>query len=217
MPDIRYGVFLRPDPATCFAQTQINNAVVQQFGLVSAAAFPPHATLVGNLRTNTTVDELIATVGAEISKTSPFPLHNQGIRSMGYGWVYDVHNDPTGHPNSALVDLANRLIDAVLPVSLDHDDYLTPTISAGSFRGHLSLASHDLAVDGHLGAEVGEFLQGLPVSFPGSFTAEVISLFEFTCDDWQQKWWHTLRWRHLHSWHLSDVATGSTPATSRSR
>ena len=42
---IRYGVFLRPDPATSVAVTQITGQLRAQYGLVSAGAFPPHVTL----------------------------------------------------------------------------------------------------------------------------------------------------------------------------
>ena len=45
----RYGVFLRPDPLTCAAVTRITGQLRAQFGLVSAGAFPPHATLAGSL------------------------------------------------------------------------------------------------------------------------------------------------------------------------
>ena len=45
----RFGVFLRPDPKTCAAVTQITSQLRAQYGLVSAGAFPPHITLAGSL------------------------------------------------------------------------------------------------------------------------------------------------------------------------
>jgi hypothetical protein len=30
------------------------------------------------------------------------------------------------------------------------------------------------------------------------------TLFEFTSDDWREEWWHSLRWRRLHSWELTE-------------
>ncbi len=45
----RFGVFLRPDPKTCAAVTQITGQLRAQYGLISAGAFPPHVTLAGSL------------------------------------------------------------------------------------------------------------------------------------------------------------------------
>jgi hypothetical protein len=44
----RYGVFLTPDPATCAAVSTVTGLIRAQYGFVSAAAFPPHATLAGS-------------------------------------------------------------------------------------------------------------------------------------------------------------------------
>src|SRR4029450_14112930 len=38
---VRFGVFLRPDPKTCAAVTQITSQLQAQYGLVSAGGFPP--------------------------------------------------------------------------------------------------------------------------------------------------------------------------------
>jgi hypothetical protein len=204
LPDPRLGVLLRPDPATCLVQSQINTVLVQQFGIVSSAAFPPHVTLVGSLRTTASIDELIRALNEELARTAPFTVHNKGIERSGDGWVFNVHEDGAGRPNADLVDLANRVNAAVTPLAIEHDDYLTPTFAPDRFRGHLSLASHDLSVDGHLTDEIGRFLSGLPLEPPAVFLADTVTLFEFTSDDWREEWWHSLRWRHLHSWELTE-------------
>jgi hypothetical protein len=199
--EIRYGVFLRPDAATSLVQTQINVAMKQQFNLVSAAAFPPHATLVGNLRSAVGAAELVALLDPVFTGRAPIPVHNSGIVPMGAGYVYDIHHNPDGTTNEVLVSVAGDVVDAVLPIALPTEDYLVLPVGQGSFSAHLSLASHDLAVDPHLVEEVGEYLAALPVTPPEEFTADVFSLYAFR-SDWAGHWWNTLTWRHIHSWKL---------------
>ena len=83
MPDrTRYGVFLRPDPATCLAVTTTTGAIRAQYGLVSAGAFPPHATLVGSLPLVVSQDRLIETLEDVLSGASAFPMQNRGVRPL---------------------------------------------------------------------------------------------------------------------------------------
>ena len=207
MSEVRYGVYLRPDPSTCLVQSQINAVLVQQFGIVSAAAFPPHVTLAGNLHSAATADELVAAVDDGLAGCAPFPVHNKGIERVGDAWVYNVHEDGHGNPNAALVDLARRVMGALTPWALEHDDHLVGRFSPEEFWGHLSLASHDLVVRPALSEEVGAFLTALPLTPPPTFVADTVTLFELTADDWRGHWWESLRWRHLHSWQLAATAT----------
>ena len=202
MDSIRYGIYLRPDPVTCWVQTQIVFALSRQFGLVSAAAFPPHATLVGNLKTEASVVDLEARITTALEGIDRFPVFNKGIERVRDAFFFNVHEDGCGEPNEPLVALAGAVLAAVLPLSVPvHDERTTP-VAENRFWAHLSLASHDLGVDNHLADEVGEFLAALPLVAPETFEATTVSLFETSADDWNAHWWHTLRWRHLHSWTL---------------
>lgn len=198
----RYGVFLRPDPATCLVQSQINQVMVQQFGIVSAAAFPPHATLVGSMRTEAESDVLIGVLDLALAPIEKFTVYNSGIMSSHGGWAYNINDYPEGEPNKELVGLATVVMTAMKPLALPVDDLHTNMFSPGSFRAHLSLASHDLLVEPRLAGEVGRFLRGLPLAPPAEFVADTVTLFEFTSDGWQEEWWHNLKWRHLRSWLL---------------
>ena len=203
---IRYGVFLRPDPLTCWAQTQINLALREQFGIVSAAAFPPHATLVGNLHTDATAVELVDLLTPVFANRVKFDVYNAGIQQVGDSLLYNVHEDGKGAPNAPLVDLAAAVKSALLPVALDHDDYLVPQVGETEFWAHLSLASHDMRGARDRLEEIGEFLAGLPISAPPSFTAKWFTLFAFETDDWTGEWWRSLRWTHQRSWSLQPGA-----------
>lgn len=203
MSDIRYGVYLRPDPATCWTVTQITTALRAQYGLVSAGAFPPHATLVGNLATDASADDVIAAADRVLRTSPAVEVFNSGIARVGNCYEYDINRDATGRAaNQPLGAIADEVIRAVLPLSKQIDDAFTVQVEDYAFSAHLGLASHDLQVDNHLSDEVGDFLDGLPIAPPRSFVARWYSVFEFRADDWTGEWWHSLTWKHLHSWHL---------------
>ena len=201
MSDIRYGIFLRPDPTTCWNVTQITIALKRQFGMVSAGAFPPHATLIGNLRTDASTEQLVEALNPVFADLKPFPVYNAGVRRTAKNtFEYDVNLDATGDaPNRPLRQVAAAVKQAVLPLSIPADDYLVIPVAEYEFAGHLGLASHELAVDDSLSDQVGDFIAGLPVSSPASFDARWYSLFEFRAD-WSGHWWENMPWRHLHSW-----------------
>lgn len=210
--NLRYGIFLRPDPATCWAVTQVTTALRQQFGLVSAGAYPPHVTLIGNLATDAGIDELVARLDPVFTDVAPITVFNSGAHLHGRGYEYNVDLDRHAtRPNQALGTVAAATVAAVLPLSLVVDDYLTTPVEDYVFAGHLGLASHDLKVDGRLVDEVGDFIDGLPVVPPPSFVARWYSLFEFRADDWQGPWWQTLTWRNIRSWAVATPAGGVTP------
>lgn len=199
--DIRYGIFLRPDPATCWNVTQVTLALNKQFGLVSAGAFPPHATLIGNLATNATESELVAALDSVFKNVRPLAVYNSGIdRKEKNTFEYNVNLDASGNqPNEPLVQVAAAVKEAVLPLSVPVDDFLVIPVAEYEFAGHLGLASHDLAVDDRLSDEVGEYIAGLPLVPPASFVARWYSLFQFRAD-WNGPWWEDLSWCHIKSW-----------------
>ncbi len=200
---VRYGVYLRPDPRTCWCVTQLTGQLRAQFGLVSAGSFPPHVTLVGSQRLTAGPGEVAAAVDRALAGRTAFDVHNAGIRPMDAGFVYDVHHLADGRtPNHLLADLA-RAVDAGLaplraPVAHHHPVNYSPS----GFRGHLSLASHDLIERPDLSEEIGEYVSALPIEPPRSFTGEVVALYATFSDDWSGRWWRTLRFEHLRSWRL---------------
>lgn len=203
MDDIRYGIYLRPDAATSWAVTQITDAVKRQFGVVSAAAFPPHATLIGNLKTKATEAELITALDSVFTAVSAFPVFNSGVYEDAGRFGFDINCDESGQtPNAALHIVYDRVAAAIAPLSVPHEDYLATPVDAYVFSAHMGLASHDLEVDTRMSAEIGEFIAELPITAPRSFTARWYSLYE-TRSNWEGQWWHNLRWRNLKSWRAS--------------
>jgi hypothetical protein len=201
MNDIRYGIFLRPDPETCWAITQITLALRQQYGFVAAAAFAPHATLIGNLQSGVPEDELVRVLDDVFDGVRPFPVYNSGVQrthkgTFEYNINLDAHADGI---NSELNTVAASAREAVLPIHVRHDDFLAPNVQDYNFAGHLGLASFELHVDNRLSDEVGEFISGLPIRPPQSFVARWYTLFQFEAD-WSGYWWENMPWRHVKSW-----------------
>jgi hypothetical protein len=204
----RYGVYLRPDPRTCLAVTTITTQLRAQFGLVSAGAFPPHATLVGSQHLGRDEDAIVEAVTAALAPRTSFPVVNAGVRRPGRGLVHDVHDLADGTPNTALVELAAAVDDAVAPLRQPADDPEPNLFDRRTFRAHLSLASHDLYERPDLGDEVEEFVRGLGIDVPSTFPGDTVALYRTRSDDWTGRWWHTLTWEHLHTWRLSQAGAG---------
>lgn len=199
----RYGVYLRPDPATCAAVTAVTSQLRAQYGIVSAGAFPPHATLVGSRHITAPVQELAAAVTRALADAPAFTVHNAGVRRQGVGLVYDVHHLADGiTPNSAFVDLAARVDKAVTPLESPAPNPARHPFDRDTFRAHLSLVSHDMYERPDLSDEVAEYVDGLPVSFPDHFPGDTVTLYRTRSDDWTGRWWQTLTWEHVHTWRL---------------
>lgn len=207
----RYGVFLRPDAPTSLAVTTATLAVRQQFGFISAGAFPPHATLAGHVviarpDTASADDAVLTRMSALLPSITGFEVRNPGTVHRHHTTIaYDLSSDPRpGHadrPNIPLVRLA-AAIDQALADIRNPDDPLPHPFSPENYRAHLSLASHDLKSRPDLTDEVEEFIQDLPLTPTRVFTAKTISAYRFHSPDWHGTWWRTMTWEHLRSWHL---------------
>ena len=199
--DIRYGIFLRPDPETCWAVSQITQALRAQFGFVAAAAFAPHATLIGNLQSGVGEEELIGILDGVFAGVRPIPVYNTGYERTPRGnFWYNINLDSEGkEPNRELGDVAAAVKRAVLPIHVTHSDTYAPNVQDYSFAAHMGLASFELIVDSRLSDEVHEFISGLPITAPSSFVARWYTLYQFRAD-WDGYWWEDMPWRHVKSW-----------------
>ncbi len=202
-PEYTYGVYLRPDPLTCRAVMELTDIMKRQFGIVSSAAFPPHATLVGAIPTEASEDELIAALEPVMSDARRIPVHNAGITRHNIAVTFDVDRTRRGEKNTAIRDLAIAIDDALSPLKSSGEGHRMKPFDGESFRAHLSLASHDLETLPHMREEVEQFLRSLPHSAPSDFIADTVTLYRFHSADWSGEWWHDLRWWHLRSWTLS--------------
>lgn len=200
---MRYGVFLRPDPPTCAAVTRITAQLRAQYGLVSAGAFPPHATLAGSLPVAAGEPALVHALDHALTGVVAFPVRNGGLGRLGPpSLVYDIH-ELDGGPNPALVGLAATVGAAVGPLVTEATGLPADLYTPGRWRAHLSLASHDLWDRPELRDEVEDYVRGLAIDVPSSFTADTVALYALEHPSWTGAWWREMRWEHRRSWRLT--------------
>lgn len=199
----RYGIYLRPDAQTCRAVTVVTDQLRAQYGLLSAGAFPPHATLVGSQPFGFAEVEVIEAVTALLADRPPFAVHNAGVRQQGQGFVYDVSENTDGTVNEDVVRLARDIEATVAPFRRPMRNPLPNDFVPELFRAHLSLASHDLYERPDLQTEVGDFIRELEVPVPSGFAGRTVVMYRTACVDWSGRWWKTMTWEHVRTWQLT--------------
>ena len=199
----RFGVFLRPDPKTCAAVTQITSLLRAQYGFVSAGVFPPHITLAGSLPVVVPLAELMQLIGFVLRRVRAFTVHNVGVRRLADSAIaYDV-STVDGTPNRQLNVLAGA-VDSVVRPLVGPSGTLPPDLyEPDRWMAHISLVSHEFRVRADLREEVENYVNGLGVSPPSSFTADTVMLYRFTHNTWTGSWWRDMRWDHVRSWRLT--------------
>jgi hypothetical protein len=199
----RYGVYLRPDPRTCLAVTAVTAQLRAQYGLISAGAFPPHATLIGSQHVPGPEADLVDALSRTLEGRQSFAVHNAGVRAQGVGVVFDVHHLADGATvNPDLVNLAAAVDAAASPLVTQVANPAPQPFDRARFHGHLSLASHDMFDRSDLREEVEAYIRALPVDHPDTFTADTVTLYRTRSVDWTGRWWRTLTWTHVHTWRL---------------
>lgn len=176
----------------------------QQYGFVAAAVFPPHMTIVGHLATTQGPTTVIEAYDAMLASYSPIRVVNTGMKRWGKGIAYDVDQLEDGSRNPAIVELFERSFAAVAPIrTIVGTDHLGGTPSAEGSRAHCTLAAQDLGERAELREEVFEYLDALGFNVRGEFLADTFTLYRFTSQAWDGRWWESMRWDLLKSWRLA--------------
>jgi hypothetical protein len=118
--DVRHGLYLRPSLAMSRAQASIHDLLAHQYGLHAAGRFPPHATLKGFFPSTVNTAQLRARLNPTLAGRPAFTVFNRGVAFGHDGIVLDIHRSPTGAPNTALQELHEAALEALLPVV--HED-----------------------------------------------------------------------------------------------
>lgn len=136
---------------------------------MSAGAFPPHVALVGSLPLAACEARLVSALQDCLGAQRGFWMQNAGVTRLRSAVVYDV-GQLDGVTNKRLVALAGGVDRCVRPLL----DPAAPGLAAdlfdpGRWRGHLSLASHELVSRSDLRDEVENYVRRLAVAVPASF------------------------------------------------
>lgn len=201
MSDRRYGFYLRPSFAMCRAQIEIHALLERQYGLRAAGRFMPHATIKGFFRSDGSVAEMVSRLDVSLAGFRPFTVFNHGVAPYGnLAIVLDIHGLSGQQRNPALFALHRAALDALLPLVHADCEFAPGEWTDEFFRAHLTLAMSDIPAP--FFDEVLAFVTDAEPIGPPEFLADVVQLFSFESDEWSGRWWETLRWQLLHSWHL---------------
>lgn len=137
-----------------------------------------------------------------MSRHKPFEVTNGGPVLFGGGGsiVLDIHHDPDGRPNPAIVQLHRDVFTALGTLVHQECDF-TPVESAlDHYHAHLTLMMGHIPQG--LSDEIFDFVCGAEPIGPPTFIAERVHLVALRSREWNGPWWETLQWTILHSWCL---------------
>jgi 2'-5' RNA ligase len=200
VPDLRYAVYLRPSYEMSRAQAEVHDVLERQYGLRAAGNFMPHATIKGFFRSEASEGSIAARLDAVLDGREAFEVFNRGIVPFGRdGKAIDINSTSEGTPNVPLQDLHQAVMDAVMPLVDPACEFTRKEreLAYERFRAHLTLAMAD--VPERLFDEVLAFVREAHPIGPTSFLADTVQLVAFHSEDWEGRWWETLRWRLLRS------------------
>jgi hypothetical protein len=176
----------------------------RQYGLRAAGKFMPHATIKGFFRSEASEGSIVARLDAVLDGREAFEVFNEAIVPFGRdGIAIDINSTSERRPNVPLQDLHQAVMDAVMPL-VDPACVFTRKemeFAYERFRAHLTLAMAD--VPERLFDEVLAFVREADQIGPTRFLADTVQLVAFHSEDWEERWWETLRWRLLRSWPLA--------------
>ena len=204
MPDLRYAVYLRPPYEMSRAQAEVHDVLERQYGLRAAGNFMPHATIKGFFRSEASEGSIAARLDAVLDGREAFDVFNGAIVTFGrYGIAIDINSTSEGPPNIPLQDLHHAMMDALMTLGDPACEFTRKEMELAyeRFRAHLTLAMAD--VPEQLFDEVLAFVQEADPIGPSSFLADTVQLVAFHSEDWEGRWWETLRWRLQRSWPLA--------------
>jgi hypothetical protein len=186
------------------AQAEVHDLLERQYGLRAAGNFMPHATIKGFFRSESSEGSIAACLDAVLYGREAFEVFNKGIVPFGRdGIAIDINSTSEETPNVPLQDLHQAVMDAVMP-HVDPACGFTRKereLAYERFRAHLTLAMAD--VPERLFDEVLAFVREADQIGPSSFLADTIQFLAFYSEDWEGRWWETLRWQLLRSWPLA--------------
>ena len=176
----------------------------RQYGLRAAGNFMPHATIKGFFRSEASEGSIAARLDAVLDGREAFKVFNRGIIPFGRdGIAIDINSTSEGTPNVPLQDLHQAMMDALMTLVDPACEFTRKEMELAyeRFRAHLTLAMAD--VPEHLFDEVLAFVREADPIGPSSFLADTVQFVAFHSEDWEGRWWETLRWRLLRSWPLA--------------
>src|SRR5215211_7682588 len=133
--------------------------------------------------------------------------HPQVLIIAPQAWSSTSTTSLDGTPNTALVDLAADLTRDLRPLLRTTDELPADLRGRDSWRGHLSLASHELTDRVDLREEVELFIRQLETPYPSGFEAATVTVYRLYRSAWSCSWWTDFKWEHGRSFSLARRAS----------
>ena len=198
MTDSRFAVYLIPPYPLTRNVAEIHYLLRKQFGFTAADRFSVHCTVKGFFKKN---DRAAEDLGAELDtffqnqKPLMVSAEDYLITPIGFGLSLLNLNS---QPNVPFLDFRERVVDITRPYISDDCDFKDRDLGR-EFHPHITFAFRD--IPNELYDIVLAWIENGP-DLKGKFLAETYHYLEFFSEDWSGRWWETLTWRLLNSWHL---------------
>lgn len=194
----RFALYLIPPYAVSRLVMEIHQMLRKQFDLAAAGRFQVHATVKGFFKKiEGPVEPLVGQLDAVFAEQRPFPIHFTGYRNDEIGIGLDV-SLVDGKPNEALYAFREQVVEIIRPAIAPDCDFVASDLG-NPYEAHITLAFRDIPLS--LYDDVLAYLADAPLPAK-PFVARDFHFLEFFSDEWNARWWQTLSWRLIKSWHL---------------
>jgi 2'-5' RNA ligase len=179
---------------------EIHLMLRKQFGLDAADRFQVHATVKGFFKkVEGPVDPLVERLDAIFLEQQPFAIHLNGYRNDEIGIGLNV-SLADGKPNKALYAFREQVVAVVRPFIAPDCDFVASDLG-NPYEAHITLAFRDVPLS--LYGDVLAYLADAPLPTT-PFVARDFHFLQFFSEEWDGRWWQSLRWNLIKSWHLSE-------------
>ncbi len=204
MPFPLYGVYLLPPTGLAASIDGLREEVERRYDCHAARSFMVHCTLKGFFRLDLarTEEQLKRTLDPVISAFPAFQIRPSRVTHLLDSVIIDLDSQHNPH----LQDLRSAIYHHIDPDFVHPECPFTPDERKYGFAAHITLALKDLAFADIVEAEEYAQQRAAELGLLRAFTARTIALYRFTTDAaaWEDRyrWWETLRYEPLQTWHL---------------
>ena len=198
----RFALYLIPPYGVSRSVMEIHQMLRKQFGFAAADRFQVHATVKGFFkRVEEPVEPLVDQLDVIFAEQRPFPIHFSGYRNneIGIGLNVSLIDD---NPNEELNAFRERVVGAVRPFIAPDCDFVASDLG-NPYEAHVTLAFRDIPLS--LYDDVLAYLADAPLP-SAPFVARDFHFLRFFSEEWDGRWWQSLSWQLIKSWHLSELS-----------
>jgi 2'-5' RNA ligase len=199
-----YSVYLLPPTGLAASIDGLREELEQRYDCHVARSFMVHCTLKGFFRLDParTEEQLAQALNPVIAAAPAFQIQPSGVTHLPDAVIIDLDS----LHNTSLQNLRNGIYHHIDPEFVHPDCPFTPDERKYGFAAHITLAFKDLAFADLIEAEEHAQQRAAERGLLRPFVGRTIVLYRFTSEapDWEDgsRWWETLRYEGIQTWHL---------------